>query len=167
MEEKKLTFTQICELAAAGKFDEIPEGYEIKWERYEPGSLLDCILTPDKVKLLGRHPFAPDLVKIKIDCTVSIANPDSMVFNSEPLDYCPIALHTIPAIIEFRFIYGEETWAEHSTEIVEWMGGVPQFGIEVATDGVKVRVREASPGNAGVDGSAHYIDITCRQWSIL
>lgn len=104
--EEKLTYHHICSLAAQGRFDEIPSGYNIKWVGgVEPHKVNDFEADSKSITFTRGEFAIPDKIKISGEYVAFVPSPP---FDDEPLDYGDVFVKTDFVLNDIEFIYTEE-----------------------------------------------------------
>lgn len=104
----KLTYYQICSLAAQGRFNEIPSGYNIVWLGPEPHKALDTKVDGDKLTIIGDKFAKPDMVKVSGEYSVKVPSPYSIPENNKPVEYGNVYINTVFTLTELKFLYEKE-----------------------------------------------------------
>lgn len=107
--QRKLTYYQICSLAAQGRFDEIPSEYTIEWIGNEPCEVFD-FETEGECVCFSNGDFAiPDKIHVSGAYIVDVPQPVYDEFGDiEVVEYGTVAIKTYFVLSEIKFIYTEE-----------------------------------------------------------
>lgn len=106
--QRKLTYYQICNLAAQGRFDEIPSEYTIEWIGNEPCEVFDFETEGECVCFSNGNFAVPDKIHVSGVYMVDVPQPVYDEFgNIELVEYGPVAIKTYFVLSEIKFIYTE------------------------------------------------------------
>ena len=103
--ENKLTYLQIYQLVAEGKYGLIPEGYKIRWwGGIAPGRVSDLELDGSRLTITRNEFPHPDKIRISGDRMVVIP-PPSYDIHEEPVEFGEVYIHVEFALTHIEFIY--------------------------------------------------------------
>ena len=106
---EKLTYYQICSLAAQGRFNEIPSCYNIVWIGEQPDKKFSVDIDGGKITFTRNECLVPS--KITVTGEVVPVVPDQFVDedNDEPgfMDYGDVFIPTQFLLTELEMFYGE------------------------------------------------------------
>lgn len=107
--QRKLTYYQICSLAAQGRFDEIPSEYTIEWIGNKPCEVFDFETEGESACFKNGDFAIPDKIHISGSYVVEVPSPVYDEFGDiELVEYGPVAIKTYFVLSEIKFIYTRE-----------------------------------------------------------
>lgn len=107
MNEEKLTYYQICSLAAQGRFDSIPPGYNIIWMPEQPNVCINSIVEGNNVTIIDDKIARPDFISVTGEVTVLMPTP----FESSLVEFGDVVIHTYFHLTNLKFYYNESSQA--------------------------------------------------------
>lgn len=105
--EKKLTYYQICKLAAQGRFDSIPPGYNIIWMPEQPNVCFNSIVEENRVIIVDEKIARPDSISVTGEVTVLMPPP----FEPSLIEFGDVIIHTYFHLTNLKFYYNEDSSA--------------------------------------------------------
>lgn len=103
----KLTYYQICSLAAQGRFSEIPSEYNIVWLGPEPHKCLEAKVNGENLTIIGNKFAKPDKIKVSGEYSVNVPS-RYLCISEKPLEYGIVCIDTVFSITELKFFYEKE-----------------------------------------------------------
>ena len=103
--ENKLTYWYICSLAAQGRFNEIPSGYNIIWLGPQPQKVFDHEVDGECIKITQNEFAIPNKIKVSGEYTVKVPEPSSIITTEKPCEFGDIWIITVFTLTELKFIY--------------------------------------------------------------
>ena len=115
MRNKKLTYIELYTLVKAGKYDEIPSEYNIKWFGHEPGKNFEFDIPRTDISITKIGVPIPTNLHL-----VSEYIPDMPLGNlGEKADFGDVYFRTRPELTEFKATY--DLKKVNSRELMEWV----------------------------------------------
>lgn len=103
----KLTYYQICSLAAQGRFSEIPSKYNIVWLGPEPHKCLDANVDGENLTIIGNKFAKPYKIKVSGEYSVNVPS-RYLCISEKPLEYGDVCIDTVFTLTELKFFYEKE-----------------------------------------------------------
>lgn len=108
---EKLTYYQICSLAAQGRFSEIPSGYNIVWIGEEPNKRFSETVDGNKIVFTRNSCPQPTSIKVTGEVVPVVPHPyeEMREIDDEPemMEYGDVFIPTRFILSELDMIYGE------------------------------------------------------------
>lgn len=104
---KKLTYYQICSLAAEGRFDEIPSGYNIVWLDEQPEKKISGYIDGGEITFTRNECPVPLKIKITVASDVFPVAPYLNIDETSFMNYGDVFIPTILQLTELEMFYDE------------------------------------------------------------